>query len=103
MLQVYLEVPGFLGGGKRKARNIVEKISNISKKEGDKAQPYMKIFRGLSFEKVHFISIGGSVMHSLAIELKRRGFDVTGSDDAIYEPSKSSLLDNNLLPKIGLV
>ncbi len=38
-------------------------------------------------------------MHSLAIELKRRGFDVTGSDDAIYEPSKSSLLDNNLLPK----
>ena len=50
-------------------------------------------------KKVHFISIGGSVMHSLAIELKRRGFDVTGSDDAIYEPSKSSLLDNNLLPK----
>ena len=38
-------------------------------------------------------------MHSLAIELKRLGFIVTGSDDAIYEPSKSSLIENDLFPK----
>jgi len=37
MLQVYLEVPGFLGGGKRKARIIIEKISKISETEGKKA------------------------------------------------------------------
>ena len=49
MLQVYLEVPGFLGGGKRKARNIVEKISNISKKEGDKAQLLYENFPRIKF------------------------------------------------------
>ena len=49
--------------------------------------------------KVHFISIGGSVMHSLAIELKRLNYVVTGSDDVIYEPSKSSLIENDLYPK----
>ena len=38
MLQVYLEVPRFLGGGKKKARVIIEKISNISKDEGEKAK-----------------------------------------------------------------
>ena len=53
-------------------------------------------------KRVHFISIGGSVMHSLAIELKRIGFSVTGSDDVIYEPSKSSLINNDLYPeKLG--
>ncbi len=53
-------------------------------------------------KRVHFISIGGSVMHSLAIELKRIGFTVTGSDDVIYEPSKSSLINNDLYPeKLG--
>ena len=41
-------------------------------------------------------------MHSLAIELKRLGFIVTGSDDVIYEPSKSSLIENDLFPqKLG--
>ena len=49
--------------------------------------------------RVHFIAIGGSAMHNLALALANKGFEVTGSDDAIYEPSKSSLLDNNLLPK----
>lgn len=49
MLQVYLEVPGFLGGGKRKARNIVEKISNISKKEGDKARRLYENFPRIKF------------------------------------------------------
>ncbi|MCG8306949.1 MAG: Mur ligase domain-containing protein [Cytophagales bacterium] len=50
-------------------------------------------------EKVHFIAIGGSVMHSLAIALKMKGLEVTGSDDNIYNPSKKRLEDHGLLPK----
>ena len=49
-------------------------------------------------KQVHFISIGGSVMHSLAIALKERGLKITGSDDEIYEPSRSRLEDHGLLP-----
>jgi UDP-N-acetylmuramate: L-alanyl-gamma-D-glutamyl-meso-diaminopimelate ligase len=48
--------------------------------------------------RVHFISIGGSVMHNLALELHRKGFQITGSDDEIYEPSHSRLAAANLLP-----
>ena len=41
-------------------------------------------------------------MHCLAIELKRLDFIVSGSDDVIYEPSKSSLIENDLFPnKLG--
>ncbi|WP_018612021.1 UDP-N-acetylmuramate--L-alanine ligase [Segetibacter koreensis] len=49
--------------------------------------------------KVHFISIGGSVMHQLAIALKRKGYEVTGTDDEIFEPSYSNLEKEGLLPK----
>jgi len=49
--------------------------------------------------KVHFISIGGSVMHQLAIALKRKGYDVTGTDDEIFEPSLTNLRNEGLLPK----
>ena len=49
--------------------------------------------------KIHFIAIGGSIMHSLAIELKKNGHFVTGSDDVIYEPSKSNLIKHKILPK----
>jgi UDP-N-acetylmuramate: L-alanyl-gamma-D-glutamyl-meso-diaminopimelate ligase len=38
--------------------------------------------------KIHFIAIGGSAMHNLAISLKIKGYDVSGSDDEIFEPSK---------------
>lgn len=48
--------------------------------------------------KVHFISIGGSVMHQLAIALKRKGYQVTGTDDEIFEPAKSNLEKEGLLP-----
>ena len=48
--------------------------------------------------KVHFISIGGSVMHQLAIALKRKGYEVTGTDDEIFEPSYSNLVKEGLLP-----
>ena len=49
-------------------------------------------------KKVHFIAIGGSVMHSLAIAFKKMGYVVTGSDDEIFEPSKSKLNQNGILP-----
>lgn len=49
--------------------------------------------------KIHFISIGGSVMHQLAIALKRKGYEVTGSDDEIFEPAKTALAREGLLPE----
>jgi UDP-N-acetylmuramate: L-alanyl-gamma-D-glutamyl-meso-diaminopimelate ligase len=47
---------------------------------------------------VHFIAIGGSAMHNLAIALHKKGYTVTGSDDEFFEPSKSRLARYNLLP-----
>ncbi|RYY06650.1 MAG: peptidoglycan synthetase [Sphingobacteriaceae bacterium] len=49
--------------------------------------------------KVHFIAIGGSAMHNLAISLHKKGFVVTGSDDVFTEPSKSRLDRFGLLPE----
>jgi UDP-N-acetylmuramate: L-alanyl-gamma-D-glutamyl-meso-diaminopimelate ligase len=48
--------------------------------------------------KTHLIAVGGAVMHNLALALKHNGFEVTGSDDEIYEPSRSRLADAGLLP-----
>ena len=45
--------------------------------------------------KVHFIAIGGSAMHNLALALQHKGYEITGSDDIIYEPSKSRLADKH--------
>ena len=49
--------------------------------------------------RVHFIAIGGSAMHNLALALQAKGDQVTGSDDVIFEPSKSRLDQAGLLPK----
>ncbi|MGZ3909852.1 MAG: Mur ligase domain-containing protein, partial [Flavisolibacter sp.] len=49
--------------------------------------------------KIHFTSIGGSVMHQLAIALKRKGYQITGSDDEIFEPAKGNLAAEGLLPE----
>lgn len=49
--------------------------------------------------KVHFIAIGGSAMHNLAIALSRKGAEVTGSDDEIFEPSRSRLEKQGILPE----
>ena len=38
--------------------------------------------------RVHFIAIGGSAMHNLAIALHRKGDVVTGSDDEILSLQK---------------
>ena len=48
--------------------------------------------------KVHFIAIGGSAMHNMAIALHKKGFTVSGSDDEIFEPSKGRLQKYGLLP-----
>jgi len=48
--------------------------------------------------KVHFIAVGGSAMHNLAISLCKKGYQVTGSDDEFFEPSKSRLKKYHLLP-----
>jgi UDP-N-acetylmuramate: L-alanyl-gamma-D-glutamyl-meso-diaminopimelate ligase len=47
---------------------------------------------------VHFIAIGGSAMHNLAIALSRKGLNITGSDDEIFEPSKARLDNQGILP-----
>ena len=47
---------------------------------------------------IHFIAIGGSIMHNLAIALHKKGYQVTGSDDAIVEPAKDRLKTYGLLP-----
>ena len=49
--------------------------------------------------RVHFIAIGGSAMHNLALALHENGSQVTGSDDVIFEPSKSRLKKAGLLPE----
>lgn len=49
--------------------------------------------------RTHFIAIGGAAMHNLALALQHKGYKVTGSDDAIFEPSKSRLEAKGLLPK----
>lgn len=49
-------------------------------------------------KRVHFIAIGGSAMHNLAIALHEKGYQVTGSDDAIFEPSAGRLKKRGLLP-----
>ena len=48
---------------------------------------------------IHLIAIGGSAMHNLAIALKNNGHNVTGSDDEIFEPSKSRLVAHGILPE----
>lgn len=49
--------------------------------------------------RIHFIAIGGSAMHNLALALHAKGDVVTGSDDAIFEPSKTRLAKQGLLPE----
>lgn len=49
--------------------------------------------------RIHFIAIGGSAMHNLALALDHKGYQISGSDDVIYEPSKSRLEKKGLLPQ----
>jgi len=49
--------------------------------------------------RIHFIAIGGSAMHNMAIALHKKGFKITGSDDVLFEPSVSRLSRYGLLPE----
>ena len=49
---------------------------------------------------IHFIAIGGAAMHNLALALHLKGDDITGSDDEIFDPSKSRLSASGILPKV---
>jgi len=49
--------------------------------------------------KVHFIAIGGSAMHNLALALHQKGYEVSGSDDEIFEPSRGRLAKAGILPE----
>lgn len=49
--------------------------------------------------KIHLISIGGAVMHNLALALQQNGHQVSGSDDEIYEPAASRLKQAGLYPE----
>lgn len=48
---------------------------------------------------IHFIAIGGSAMHNLAIALHKKGYRVTGSDDEIFDPARGRLEKYGLLPE----
>src|SRR5699024_6207795 len=52
-----------------------------------------------NMKKVHIISIGGAVMHNIAIQLAKKGYEVTGSDDILFNPSLSRLKTAGLLPE----
>jgi len=52
-------------------------------------------------EKVHFIAVGGSIMHNLALALQKKGLIVSGSDDELFEPSKSRLSNSNIVSETG--
>ncbi|MFD1816085.1 UDP-N-acetylmuramate: L-alanyl-gamma-D-glutamyl-meso-diaminopimelate ligase [Pseudarcicella hirudinis] len=52
----------------------------------------------MTAKNIHFIAIGGAAMHNLAIVLHNQGHNVTGSDDEIYEPSRTLLAEKGLLP-----
>ena len=49
--------------------------------------------------RIHFIAVGGSAMHNLAIALHKKGYTVSGSDDEIFEPSRTRLAGYGLLPE----
>ena len=49
--------------------------------------------------KIHLIAIGGSAMHNIALALHHKGYTITGSDDAIFSPSKERLEKHGILPE----
>lgn len=49
--------------------------------------------------KIHFIAIGGAAMHNLALAVaSKEGYQVTGSDDEIFDPALTHLREAGLLP-----
>jgi len=78
--------------------------------------PEKKIYKGWRLRKdiaYHFLGIGGIAMGNAALDLKKAGFQVTGSDAGLYNPMKELLAEGGIqalspfapenLPKAGLV
>lgn len=61
----------------------------------------MSLFRDTSLSKIHFIAVCGTAMASVAAELKRAGFQVTGSDSGIYPPMSDFLHDQGVAIREG--
>ena len=49
--------------------------------------------------RTHFIAIGGEAMHNVALALRNKEYQMTGDDDAIFEPSRAGLQNKGLLPE----
>lgn len=73
------------------------RVGRQTKKNGYFCHPTLNFIFRMS-QAIHFIAIGGSAMHSLALALQKQGYIVTGSDDVIYDPSKTQLQQHGLLP-----
>ena len=72
--------------------------NNIKPSENSSKTTIFEFYKTFGMN-VHFIAIGGSAMHNLALALHNKGYQVTGSDDTIFEPSKSRLKAKGLLPE----
>lgn len=48
---------------------------------------------------IHFIAMGGAIMHQLAIALHNKGYKITGSDDEINDPARTNLGAKGILPE----
>ena len=59
----------------------------------------MHKFNTKNLMHIHFIAIGGAIMHQLAIALQNKGYQITGSDDEITDPAKTNLANKGLLPE----
>ena len=81
---------------KKNLKSIKFIVCFVDKSDDDKT--IKMINKHFDKKNIHIISIGGSIMHDLAINLKNNGYQITGSDDIIYDPSKSKLKKNGLLP-----
>lgn len=75
------------------------KIYNFAIKNKDcKINLRLNLIMNNTIQRVHFIAIGGAVMHNLALALHQKGLTVSGSDDEIYDPAKSRLEKAGILP-----
>ncbi len=54
-----------------------------------------------SVQAIHFIGICGTAMANVAVQLKKLGYHVTGSDENVYPPMSTFLRENGIEPQEG--
>ncbi len=94
---IELEMPGIDYSKFHFVDNAV--LTICGQRKGIPSQARLNLPQNTIRMRVHLIAIGGSAMHNLALALKEAGHTVTGSDDEIFEPSKTRLASAGLLPK----